>query len=60
MEQTAQRIKESIMLIEQKLERYSLNDTMSCPVVITKLKSELDQLYIDLLQLIEDENNGLY
>jgi len=56
MKQTAQSVKESIMLIEQKLERYSAKGD-TCPVVVNKLKHELDLLYIDLLQCIEDENN---
>lgn len=58
MKPTAQSIKESMMLIEQKLERYN-GKPDACPVVVNKLKHELDILYIDLLQCIEDENNGL-
>lgn len=58
MKQTAQSIRENMMLIEQKLERYN-GKSDACPVVVNKLKHELDILYIDLLQCIEDENNGL-
>lgn len=55
MKHTAQTIKENIMLIEQKLELYKNN----CPVIVNKLENELEVLCDELLQLIEDENNGL-
>lgn len=55
MKHTVQSIKEDIMLIEQKLELYK----DSCPVIISRLQYQLDDLQDELLQQIEDENNEL-
>lgn len=55
MKQTSQSIKENIMLTEMKIQTYIENNM--CPVVINKLKSELDQLYLDLVTVVEEERN---